>query len=761
MSQVPLLQPFAVLTTAQIRRRVPYSPRSLQSLSSRDDIEGLFGFITPKALSDGHLQLISILQAPFDDDNSMSNPEPPSNPNPEPPRRRNPNNPGRRPEKPQSNNMFLWLIVAGIALVALFAMMSDGRSGNDMGYSEFYQKLEEGKLNRGNVFELEIGTGRITFQDQPKQEQGKPPSSNKEAKSYTVAIVGIGEDKQVLTNLLREKKISHRFASPPSDWQSVATILFFPVLFIILIIFLLRRMGGAGTAMSFGRSRGKLYAQEDIEITFKDAAGIDEAVEELREVVEFLRSPGKYHALGGRIPRGVLLVGPPGTGKTLLAKAVAGEAGVAYFSLSGSDFVEMFVGVGAARVRDMFQQAGQRSPSIIFIDELDALGKVRGSGTPGGHDEREQTLNALLVEMDGFSSDQNVIVMAATNRPETLDPALLRPGRFDRHVLVDRPDIKGREAILKVHARKIKMDDSVDLKHIARLTPGFVGADLANLVNEAALLGARKNLNKVTMIEFEEGIERVVAGLEKSSRIIQEDVKERVAYHECGHALVACMLPNTDPVHKISIIPRGMGALGYTLQRPEDDRQLVTQTELENRICVLLGGIIAEEIVYQETSTGAQNDLQRATDIARRMVTEFGMSQILGRVHYSDTHTSPFLGGQGMPSDSTHSEETTREIDLEVKRILDESSDTVREILSTRKDILEHMTRDLIISETMDAEHLRRILDEHNTLPQIKPGTFVPSDKTGSDMLTSERRSESGEDATRIDAPPADNAGGA
>jgi cell division protease FtsH len=372
----------------------------------------------------------------------------------------------------------------------------------------------------------------------------------------------------------------------------------------------------------------------------------------------------------------------------------------------------------------MFGQAASRSPSIIFIDELDALGKVRGSGLPGGHDEREQTLNALLVEMDGFSSDQSVIVLAATNRPETLDPALMRPGRFDRHVLVDRPDVKGREAILKVHIGKIKVDNEVDLKHLARLTPGFVGADLANLVNEGALLAARKDKNRVTMAEFEEGIERVVAGLEKQTRIIPPDEKQRVAFHECGHALVACSLPNTDPVHKISIIPRGLAALGYTMQRPADERHLVTQSELENRICVLLGGITTEEIIYNEPSTGAQNDLERATDIARRMVMEFGMSQRLGRVNYRDSGSQPFAPAMYVPKNEyAHSEHTLREIDLEVKRIIDQSAQAVHDILTRRRDILEHMARELVEKEVMDAEQIHRIIDEHTTTPQIKPGT--------------------------------------
>ncbi|MEX1095934.1 MAG: ATP-dependent zinc metalloprotease FtsH, partial [Planctomycetales bacterium] len=631
----------------------------------------------------------------------------------------------KRPER-QSSNTFWYLMLGLVIAVVVFSFMNQQRRGQKLKYGELVDRLERGTYTADNVHDLKIGEKYITFRDQPSAPVEQDEASDQPVNHFYVPAVGMTDgQKEDLGKLATSKGILPDFEEPPSEWQSAVVLLLPIALVVVLFLFIFRRMGGAGSAMSFGRSRGKLYAQQDIEITFEDVAGIDEAVEELREVVEFLRSPGKYQALGGRIPRGVLLVGPPGTGKTLLAKAVAGEAGVGFFSLSGSDFVEMFVGVGAARVRDMFHQAGAKSPSIIFIDELDALGKVRGSGMPGGHDEREQTLNALLVEMDGFSSDQSVIVMGATNRPETLDPALMRPGRFDRHVLVDRPDIKGRESILKVHAARIKMDDSVDLKYIARLTPGFVGADLANLVNEAALLAARAGKNRVSMKEFEDGIERVVAGLEKTTRIIHEDTKQRVAYHECGHALVACCLPNTDPVHKISIIPRGMGALGYTLQRPEDDRHLMTQSELENRICVLMGGTVAEEIVYLELSTGAQNDLQRATDIARRMVTEFGMSPKLGRVHYTERQRSPFLSDSSMPADYQHSERTMREIDVEVKRVLDEAIQTVRDILSSRRDVLEHMTRDLIEMETMGADHLKRILEEHKTSPQIKPGTFA------------------------------------
>ena len=651
-------------------------------------------------------------------------------PESEPPSKR-PSGDEKRPER-QSNNLLWYLVIAGVIAALAVSIVSRQPNGKDVGFSEFVEGLDNGTYDKTNVHDLTIGKEYIRFQDQPKPKEGEKPKST--TKLYKIPVVALTDTIIAqFTAKLDAKGILWGGDDPPAEWQQYLALLFFPLLFLLFLIFIFRRMGGAGTAMSFARSRGKLYAQEDVNITFDDVAGIDEAVDELKEVVEFLQNPGKYQALGGRIPRGVLLVGPPGTGKTLLAKAVAGEADVPFYGLSGSDFVEMFVGVGAARVRDMFQQAGQRSPAIIFIDELDALGKVRGSGMPGGHDEREQTLNALLVEMDGFSTEQSVIVMAATNRPETLDPALLRPGRFDRHVLVDRPDIKGREAILKVHVGKIKMDDSVDINRIAKLTPGFVGADLANLVNEAALLAARSDKNKVSMIEFEEAAERVIAGLEKQTRIIQEDEKQRVAYHECGHALVASTLPNTDPVHKISIIPRGMGALGYTLQRPEEEKHLVMQSELENRIAVLLGGIAAEDIIYGETSTGAQNDLQRATDIARRMVTEFGMSPKLGRVHYSETRSSPFMGVPGYPTEPVHSEDTVREIDLEVKRIIEESSTTAYEVLTDRREALEHMTRDLIEIEVMDSDRLKEILDQYKTGPQIKPGTHAATAKESSE----------------------------
>jgi cell division protease FtsH len=527
-----------------------------------------------------------------------------------------------------------------------------------------------------------------------------------------------------LSRLLAEHGVPYRYEEAPGPWRSWLPMLFLTGLFAILFFTMMKRLGGAGSPMAFGRSRGKQYAQEDLGITFDDVAGIDEAVEELREVVEFLRNPEKYQVLGGHIPKGVLLVGPPGTGKTLLAKAIAGEAGVPFFGLSGSDFVEMFVGVGAARVRDMFQQAEAKAPCIIFIDELDALGKTRGTSVVGGHDEREQTLNALLVEMDGFGSNSGVIVMAATNRPETLDPALLRPGRFDRHVLVDRPDVRGREAILKVHVADVKLNPSVNLEQVARITSGFCGADLANLVNEAALLAARNNKTSVGMEEFNEGVERVTAGLEKKKRVLHEDEKRRVAYHEAAHALVAYSLPNTDPVHKVSIIPRGLAALGYTMQRSEDDRYLLTQSELESRIQVLLGGTIAEEMVYADVSTGAQNDLERASEIARAMVMEYGMSR-MGRVNFRESNRSPFLAGGGgdLPAARSHSEETAREIDQEVRRIIDQSIEKVRRVLESRRGALEAITRQLIETEVIDGSQLRDLVEASVDTPLIVPGT--------------------------------------
>ena len=537
--------------------------------------------------------------------------------------------------------------------------------------------------------------------------------------------IGMGTDEELFKRLRQRVGPNLVVQEEESQLKAMGSMLLSIVMLLALVMagfFAIRWLAGGNSPFSFGRSRHKLYAQKDMKINFQDVAGIDEAVEELREIVDFLKTPEKYQALGGRIPKGVLLVGPPGTGKTLLAKAVAGEADVPFFSMSGSDFVEMFVGVGASRVRDLFGQAENRAPCIIFIDELDALGKTRGGAAIGGHDEREQTLNALLVEMDGFDSDRGVIIMAATNRPETLDPALLRPGRFDRTVVVDRPDVVGREAILKVHVRTVKLGDDVDLRHVASLTPGSAGADLANLVNEAALLAARNNRTAVTMAEFNEAVERGAIGLERKSRIMLPEEKERTAVHEAGHAIVACALPNTDPVHKVTIIPRGMGAMGYVLQRPEDDRFNLTKRELESRIKVALGGTIAEEVYYSEIASGASSDLKKANHIARLMVKELGMSR-LGRVYFAETTENPFLSGSLSDGDGRLSEQTAREIDLEVRKIIEDSLAEVRVILQARRAALEALSRRLVEKEVIDGNEVRALLEMHYPGPQLVPGS--------------------------------------
>ena len=496
-----------------------------------------------------------------------------------------------------------------------------------------------------------------------------------------------------------------------------------PLLFFVAVwMYMARRLsGGSGGLMSIGKSKAKVYMEKGTGITFADVAGIDEAKEELQEVVEFLRTPERFQALGGKIPRGVLLVGPPGTGKTLLAKAVAGEAGVPFFSISGSDFVEMFVGVGAARVRDLFQQATKHAPAIIFIDELDALGKARGAGSPGGHDEREQTLNQLLTELDGFDTNAGIILMAATNRPEILDPALLRPGRFDRTVTVDRPDVCGREAILRIHAREVKLAEDVDLHRMAVRTPGFAGADLANVINEAALLAARRSRKAISMEELTEAVERAVAGLERKSRILNEKERRIVAYHEAGHAIVGEIVDAANPVQKISIIPRGVAALGYTLNSPAEDRYLATKEELQARICGLLGGRAAEEIVFGETSTGASGDLARATRVAESMVKEYGMSQALGlAAHREERDPNLVLGFPGL--DRGYSEETARRIDEEVAAILDAGYGRAKRILDDHREILERVVQVLFEREIMEGSELRQILGKQPGAPDEAPG---------------------------------------
>ena len=583
-----------------------------------------------------------------------------------------------------------------------------------------FQKVHVGRSEiRGEILTHDSISGALPNAEPPKPVSFHTPRSGLENDS------GLQQ--------LLDKRMGNAYQGDDEDYmlKGVSSFVYAFILtglLIVITIMIFRWLAGANSPLTFGRSRHKLYAQKDLGVTFQDVAGIDEAVAELREVVEFLKTPEKYQALGGRIPKGVLLVGPPGTGKTLLAKAVAGEADVPFFGMSGSDFVEMFVGVGAARVRDLFAQSESRAPCIIFIDELDALGKTRGASVIGGHDEREQTLNQLLVEMDGFDSNRGVIIMAATNRPETLDVALLRPGRFDRTVVVDRPDIVGREAILKVHSRHVRLGDNVDLRHVASLTPGSVGADLANLVNEAALMAARKDKKAVTMAEFDEAVERGAVGLERKSRIMKDDEKQRVAYHEAGHALVACALPNTDPVHKVSIIPRGVGALGYVLSRPEDDRYLMTRSQLESNIKVALGGTIAEELVFREISNGATSDLEKVSRIARNMVKEFGMSR-LGKIYYREQPASPFLTGSIWgESDREYSEQTAREIDMEVRKIIDDATEEVRTILQARRNALEIVAKLLVEKEVIDGAELRKLLDENDPGPKLVPASAAIED---------------------------------
>jgi cell division protease FtsH len=586
----------------------------------------------------------------------------------------------------------IWWVLGALVILALGQAYLLSPTGRQVPYSEF-----KGLVRSSQVAEVMVGDATI----RGTLKKPEPPNT------FTTTRI----DDPKLIEELDQHGVKYS-GEVVSRWLPEVLSWLIPVMLLVFLwSFFFRRMGGAeGGVMSFARSKAKIYAEDDVKVGFGDVAGVDEAAQELREIVEFLKTPKKYTNLGGKIPKGVLLVGPPGTGKTLLARAVAGEAKVPFFSLSGSEFVEMFVGVGAARVRDLFAQAEAKAPCIVFIDELDALGKTRVQSPMGSHEEREQTLNQLLAEMDGFDPRKAIIIMGATNRPEVLDPALMRPGRFDRQVLVDKPDIKGREDILRIHVRAVKLSPEVDLKKVAARTAGFAGADLANLVNEAALLAARRDKQQVDMLDFDEAIDRLIAGLEKK-RVMSTKEREIVAYHESGHAIVASSLPGTDPVHKISIVARGFGALGYTMQLPLEDRYLMQRRDLMHQLAVLLGGRSAEEIALGEISTGAQNDLQRSTDIARSMVTEWGMSERLGTVNLDAGRRNRFIDA-GQPSErGNYSEETARAIDEEVKMIVTEAHNDARRILMDRKDMLEKVTRRLLEKEVMEGDELRAILD--------------------------------------------------
>jgi cell division protease FtsH len=607
--------------------------------------------------------------------------------------------PERRLTPRQAPSQAIWMVLGFFLLLALGqAVFFSMQAGSTISYSDFKAAVRAGRVQEVIVSEEAIrGTMKA-------QENAKPEPFN---------AVRIEDPK--LVEELEKAGVSVR-GERASRWMGELLGWIIPLVFFVgLWGFFFRRMGGAeGGVMSFARSKAKVYADDDVAVRFEDVAGVDEAEEELKEIVEFLKTPKKYTSIGGRIPKGVLLVGPPGTGKTLLARAVAGEAKVPFFSLSGSEFVEMFVGVGASRVRDLFAQADAKAPCIVFIDELDALGKVRIQSPMGSHEEREQTLNQLLAEMDGFDARKGVIIMGATNRPEVLDPALLRPGRFDRQVLVDKPDIRGREDILRIHVKTVKIGQGVDLKIIAARTAGFAGADLANLVNEAALLAARRDKTAVDMKDFDAAIDRIVAGLEKK-RVMNDKERRIVAYHESGHAIVASVLPGLDPVHKISIVARGFGALGYTMQLPLEDKYLLTREDLLNQLSVLLGGRSAEEIAFGEVTTGAQNDLMRATDIARAMVTEFGMTEELGAVNYTAHKRSQFLDMPFAPERGPYAEETALKIDNAVKQLLAQAHQTARQVLRERRDVLDRVSARLLEKEVIEADELRSLLDDAAT----------------------------------------------
>jgi cell division protease FtsH len=630
-----------------------------------------------------------------------------------------------------------WLVLIALAVFLFRAFQEVGVSR--IPYSQFKDMIREGSFKR-------VVIGPDWVRGIPKEAQAKPAEGGEgQATPYLAnRIPGGGDD---LVPTVEKAGIPYDAVSGGGMgdlfWVWIAPI----AIGLLFWAWVMRRMSGQmgqgpPGVMAFGKSRARVHMEPDTGITFQDVAGIDEAVEELQEIVEFLKTPEKYRRLGGRIPKGVLLVGPPGTGKTLLARATAGEAGVPFFSLSGSEFVEMFVGVGAARVRDLFQQATQKAPCIVFIDELDALGKSRNSGIVGGHDEREQTLNQLLAEMDGFDARAGLIIMGATNRPEILDPALLRPGRFDRQVLVDRPDKRGRERILQIHARNVKLGPDVDLKVVAVRTPGFAGADLANVVNEAALLAARRNKSAVGRAEFEEAVERVVAGLEKKSRRINEREKEIVAFHESGHALVSWMLANADRVTKVSIIPRGLGALGYTLQLPIEDRYLLTRSELRDRMAGLMGGRVAEEEVFGEPSTGASNDIQQATGLARLMVRDYGMSSALGPVALGDQSGPNFLGLKGMEQ-RVYSDQTALEVDREVQALVLEAQERARAVVRQHRDKLDAAAARLLTTEVMEEEEIARLWGPKVTRPGVESHghTEAPPENPNRPVAVSEHRS--------------------
>ncbi len=622
------------------------------------------------------------------------------------------------------NGVWTWILFGLAVLFFVSVYARPDFASKEIDYSVFTDKIEAGEVKKV-VLSAGLIKGYTEENPEPRQPGTPPP--------IVYFANRVNGDDAHLFKVLREKKV--RFEE---ENVALKNLLWHWILPFIALLFVWRvlfsrafKMGPGAGIMSFGKNRARLVVDDSKKVTFEDVAGVEEAKEELSEIIEFLKTPQKFRAIGGKIPKGILLVGPPGTGKTLLARAVAGEAGVPFFSLSGSEFVEMFVGVGAARVRDLFAQAVEKSPCIIFIDELDAIGKVRSAVSPmGGHDEREQTLNQLLVEMDGFDTRTGVIIMAATNRPETLDPALLRAGRFDRQVLVDRPDVNGREAILKIHCRNVKTKDTVDLRVVAARTPGFVGADLANVVNEAALLAVRKGKAEVELTDFDEAIDRVIAGLQKKTRLINAKEKLIVAHHEVGHALTTFFTPGTDPVHKISVIPRGFGALGYTMSLPKEDRYLMTRPELLARIDVLFGGRVSEEVMFNEISTGASDDINKATDIAKRMVMEYGMSEKIGNRTFG-AERSQFLTGVGGPAPKEYSDATAELIDNEIQQVLKDSYARVTKLISSKKELLSKIAKILSEREVLESKEFEEIIAAHENggKPATSEGVYTSTEE--------------------------------
>lgn len=595
-------------------------------------------------------------------------------------------------------SFYLLIIIIAISIIDYYSSRTTPKQ--EISYTQFLKQVEEQKVERVTIVDNTI-RGKL-----------------KDGQEFAT----IAPNDPTLINQLRDKGVDIKAEQPPQPpWWTTIFSSILPMLLLIGVWFFIMQQtqGGGNRVMSFGKSRAKLHGEEKTKVTFGDVAGADESKQELEEVVEFLKHPKKFNDLGARIPKGVLLFGPPGTGKTLLARAVAGEAGVPFFSISGSDFVEMFVGVGASRVRDLFEQAKKSAPCIVFIDEIDAVGRQRGAGLGGGHDEREQTLNQLLVEMDGFGINEGIIIIAATNRPDILDPALLRPGRFDRQIVVDRPDVKGRLEILKVHTKGKPVAKEVDLDVLARRAPGFTGADLSNLVNEAALLAARRNKRRIEMPELEEAVERVVAGPERKSKVISDKEKKLTAYHEAGHALVGMMLTHTDPVHKVSIIPRGRAG-GYTLMLPKEDRYYATRTELLEQLNTLLGGRVAEAVVLGEISTGAQNDLERATDLARKMITEYGMSEALGPITFGRRQEQQVFLGRDISRDRNYSEEVAYSIDKEVRRMIEAAYAKTEEMLKDNLEKLHLVANALLERETLEGDELAQLLNQGKIIEKEK-----------------------------------------